>query len=411
MLLIASLCPILWVCLASAQENQKATGESEKARVFITDSQSWSVFGSGGGSRGSYGSSMSGGARPQTAEIIKTFGQRCPEVTVNNIQQKTDYIVLLDHEGGKGALRHKNKVAVFARVSGDAIVSKSTLSLGGSVQDACEAINKDWAVHGPAMRAVAAAAPEESKPAVSPQPVVAAVAAPAAAVTGQLSATLEISSTPPDADIELDGSFAGNTPSSVGVEAGQHIIKISKNGFNPWERKIKSSTGTVRVSASLVPMQAVTSVPTSSAVIQQEDGVAKSAALISHEPPPSPTTTHDDPGVNAQAPKAEEVPSTAAPAKNNAMEAFLGLSSDEKKGERHDGVRIDGITPGGPADAAGLRLGDYILAIDNHYFFSVEELDSEVRSHKPGARVAVRYRRYSTIDEAFLIIGSGASTK
>ena len=49
LLLIASLCPILWVCLASAQENQKATGESEKARVFITDSQSWSVFGSGGG--------------------------------------------------------------------------------------------------------------------------------------------------------------------------------------------------------------------------------------------------------------------------------------------------------------------------------------------------------------------------
>jgi hypothetical protein len=62
---------------------------------------------------------------------------------------------------------------------------------------------------------------------------VAAVAAPAIAVTGQMTATLEISSTPPDADIELDGSFAGNTPSSVGVESGQHIIKISKNGFNP----------------------------------------------------------------------------------------------------------------------------------------------------------------------------------
>ena len=37
---------------------------------------------------------------------------------INNIEAKTDYIVLLDDEGGKGALRHKNKVAVFARVSG-----------------------------------------------------------------------------------------------------------------------------------------------------------------------------------------------------------------------------------------------------------------------------------------------------
>jgi hypothetical protein len=51
---------------------------------------------------------MAGGARPQTAEIIKTFGERCPGVMVNNIQVKTDYIVLLDHEGGKGVLRHKN---------------------------------------------------------------------------------------------------------------------------------------------------------------------------------------------------------------------------------------------------------------------------------------------------------------
>ncbi len=85
---------------------------------------------------------MAGGARPQTAEIIKTFGERCPEVKVNNKQDKADYIVVLDHEGGKSFLAHKNKVAVFNRVSGDSIVSKSTLSLGGSVQEACVAIGK-----------------------------------------------------------------------------------------------------------------------------------------------------------------------------------------------------------------------------------------------------------------------------
>ncbi|MFZ0803976.1 MAG: hypothetical protein WAN70_17555, partial [Terriglobales bacterium] len=127
----------------------------DAARVFITDSQSWSIAGAGGGANGAYGSTVAGGARPQTAEIIKTFGQRCPQVVINNIQTKADYIVLLDHEGGKGALRHKNKVAVFNRVSGDSIVSKSTLSLGGSVQDACEAITNDWAAHGKEIRAAA----------------------------------------------------------------------------------------------------------------------------------------------------------------------------------------------------------------------------------------------------------------
>ena len=74
---------------------------------------------------------------------------------VNNKQDIVDYIVLLDHEGGKGVLRHKNKVAVFQKASGDAVISHSTLSLGGSVQDACEGIVKDWSVHATQIRAAA----------------------------------------------------------------------------------------------------------------------------------------------------------------------------------------------------------------------------------------------------------------
>src|SRR5450759_111567 len=128
----------------------------DNPRGFITDSQSWEISGHAGGSGGTFGAETHGGARPQTAEIIKTFGQRCPLVTINNIQAKVDYIVLLDHEGGKGLLRHRNKVAVFAKQSGDALVSKSTLSLGGSVQEACEAIQKHWTANGTAMRAAGA---------------------------------------------------------------------------------------------------------------------------------------------------------------------------------------------------------------------------------------------------------------
>jgi len=191
---------------------------------------------------------MAGGARPQTAEIIKTFGERCPQVTVNNIQAKTDYIVLLDHEGGKGALRHKNKVAVFARVSGDSIVSKSTLSLGGSVQDACEAIAKDWTAHGAAIRAAAAMVAVESKPAATSQPVAAMVLAPAPIATGKLS----VGSDPSGADIELDGSFVGNTPSDVQIAEGDHTVTVKKTGFKDWERKLKVSGGSsVHLSAEL----------------------------------------------------------------------------------------------------------------------------------------------------------------
>ncbi len=126
----------IFLCIAPLLMAQ--TPDANSARIFITDSQSWSIAGGGGTDQPSPEARA-----PQTAEIIETFGQRCPQVVINNVQTKANFIVLLDHEGGKGALRHKNKVVVFNRVSGDSIVSKSTLSLGGSVQDACEGITTD----------------------------------------------------------------------------------------------------------------------------------------------------------------------------------------------------------------------------------------------------------------------------
>jgi len=236
---------VLAVFLCIAPLLMAQTPDANAARVFITDSQSWSIAGSGGGANGAYGSTVAGGARPQTAEIIKTFGQRCPQVVINNIQTKADYIVLLDHEGGKGWARHKNKVAVFTRVSGDSIVSKSTVSLGGSVQEACEAITTDWAAHGKEIRA-AAPPPPAAQPAPAPAaPALTPVSAPAD------KAQIQVTSTPDAADIEIDGSFVGNTPSTVGVAAGVHQISVKKPGFKPWERKITVSSGQVNVSATL----------------------------------------------------------------------------------------------------------------------------------------------------------------
>jgi hypothetical protein len=116
-----------------------------KVRVFVTDSQSWETRGSSaaGGNSNGWGatSSFSGGARPQTAEIIKTLNQRCPELTVTSSLGKADFVLVLDHEGGKGLIRHRNKIAVFNH-NGDDIFSNSTRELGNAVKDACEAIAK-----------------------------------------------------------------------------------------------------------------------------------------------------------------------------------------------------------------------------------------------------------------------------
>jgi PEGA domain len=85
---------------------------------------------------------------------------------------------------------------------------------------------------------------------------------PVASVQGapasQSQVSLEISSTPPGADIELDGSFVGNTPSFVGVSPGDHLITLTKTGYGKWERKLKTSTGAIKISPELEPLAAGT---------------------------------------------------------------------------------------------------------------------------------------------------------
>ena len=112
-----------------------------RARVFVPESESWSVggefdiFDEGVGA-------VTGGAKPQTAEIVKTLHDRCPKLIVTRKEERADYILVLQHEGGK-FLRKDNKFAVF-NADGDAIESGSTRSLGNAVKEACSAIVSDW---------------------------------------------------------------------------------------------------------------------------------------------------------------------------------------------------------------------------------------------------------------------------
>ena len=225
----------LWVvavCLAAS-----SLFAQDKARVFVTDSKSWEISGHSGGSSSGFGGETHGGARPQTAEIIKTFGQRCPAAIVTMKQEKADYVVVLEHEGGKGLLRRDNKVAVFNK-DGDAIFSRSTMSLGGSVEGACGALSKDWEQSG-----------AEKASAANTGTAFTARTAPGT-VAPEL-AKVQVSSTPSGADIEIDGSFMGSTPSAIKLTAGEHMLAVKKSGYKGWQRKIKVTGGDISLVAEL----------------------------------------------------------------------------------------------------------------------------------------------------------------
>ena len=199
----------------------------DKPRVFVQESQSWEVKADAAGVDGTFGAGGSGGARPQTAEIIKTFTERCPNVTINNRKEKADYLVLLDHEGGKDLVRRDNKVVVFNR-EGDSILSRSTRSLGNAVGDACSAISKDWS-ENPAVKASLDQTP----------------------LANSSDTKLQVTSLPQGADIEVDGKFVGNTPSAIHLEPGEYTVAVKKNGYAGWERRVKVSGGNVSLVAEL----------------------------------------------------------------------------------------------------------------------------------------------------------------
>jgi hypothetical protein len=82
-----------------------------------------------------------------------------------------------------------------------------------------------------------------------------ATAAQSAAAPVQTSLIIE--SIPAGADIEVDGAFVGNTPSTVAVAPGSHQIAVKKKGFTDWTKTLNVTGGSIHLSAELeqVPAQ------------------------------------------------------------------------------------------------------------------------------------------------------------
>jgi hypothetical protein len=64
-------------------------------------------------------------------------------------------------------------------------------------------------------------------------------------------AKLTIDSSPSGAEIQIDGTAAGNTPSTVDVTSGSHQIVVKQKGCEPWIKTIAVTGGTIRIHAEL----------------------------------------------------------------------------------------------------------------------------------------------------------------
>ena len=102
----------------------------------------------------------------------------------------------------------------------------------------------------PAAQSGATVEPQPEAPArTSPPPATPPAAAPVSRPgTAETEAEKEkvrcnFTSTPPGAEIGLDGKYVGNTPSQIAVSTGTHVISFSLPGFGQWKRELSVLPG------------------------------------------------------------------------------------------------------------------------------------------------------------------------
>jgi putative serine protease PepD len=78
----------------------------------------------------------------------------------------------------------------------------------------------------------------------------------------------------------------------------------------------------------------------------------------------------------------------------HATHPLLGVSlEDETSAAGIDKAVVHSVTAGGPADKAGIKVGDVITAIDGSSTQGADAVIAAIRSHQPGQKVTVTVTR------------------
>ncbi len=87
---------------------------------------------------------------------------------------------------------------------------------------------------------------------------------------------------------------------------------------------------------------------------------------------------------------------------------IIGVSLDQ--GYQGEGARVQEVTPGGPAEAAGLEAGDVIVEFDGQPVTDATSLIVDIRSMQPGDKVAIAVQRGSGSEDLTITLGSDSSS-
>jgi putative serine protease PepD len=73
------------------------------------------------------------------------------------------------------------------------------------------------------------------------------------------------------------------------------------------------------------------------------------------------------------------------------------------------GVELSRVDTGGPADQAGLRVGDIVVRLGQHAVATPDDLTALVRRYDPGTVVTITYRRGASTLTASVTLAADAA--
>jgi len=188
------------------------------------------------------------------------------------------------------------------------------------------------------------------------------------------SAMVSISSSPAGAEISIDQTFVGNTPSTISVPSGKHLISVNKKGYEDWNRTIALSGGTVNLNADLVM------------------GATVSAAVS------TPTSTASQQPM--ESPKPEPASQTVAEEQRGS--GWIGVST---KDDASAGVVVTRVLDDSAGARAGLQVGDVIVELNGQPVKSGQDFDVAIARTKVGSRISLAYTRNGSRSEVTLVVG------
>jgi membrane protease subunit (stomatin/prohibitin family) len=171
--------------------------------------------------------------RGKINEDFKTYGLEVTKFYVENISLPEEVEAAMDKRSSMGAIGNVDQYMKFQ--AADALRDAAQNPSGGAGLGA--SLGAGFALGNQMANAFG----QPQSPTQAPAQQQGQAAPPSSAEV-----PVTITSEPPGADIEIDGSYEGNTPSQVSLAPAEYIIRVARAGFKPWERRVIIKAGTAK---------------------------------------------------------------------------------------------------------------------------------------------------------------------